>query len=195
MHLPLPKIMVDPEDRRLVKDAEQESIQLLRRGEIVAERFFDNYPGARRAARFDELFHNSAEQYRRNRQVMRGMFGVLEFFAQRLKRRRVLVIAGHVPEQAGQFGERCGIESAMLLQTVLRSCLQLVETPIGLGHADNRHVKIATLQHRLQRREDLLVRQVARGAEEYEGIAMIRSHKSSLSHLLFQMTAKSESHC
>src|SRR5215469_11672663 len=96
MHLPLPKIMVDPEDRCLVKGAEQESIQLLRRGEIVAEWFFDNYPGARRAARFDQLFHNSAEQYWRNRQVMRGMSGVLELFAQRLKRRRVLVVASHV---------------------------------------------------------------------------------------------------
>src|SRR5215469_16190721 len=83
----------------------------------------------------------------------------------------------------------------MFLQTVLRPRLQLVETPIGLGHADNRHVKIATLQHRLQRREDLLVRQVARGAEEYERIATIRCHKSSLSRLLFQMTAESESHC
>src|SRR5215471_742072 len=125
---------------------------------------------------------------------MRRTPGVLEFLAQRLKRGRVLVIPGHVPEQAGQFGERCGIESAMSLQTVLRPCLQLVEIPVGLGHTDDRHVKIATLQHRLQRREDLLVRQVARGAEEYERITMIRSHKSSLSHLLFQMTAKSESH-
>src|SRR5215831_21300373 len=71
MHLPFPKIMVNPEDRRLVKGAQQESIQLLRRGEIVAKRFFDNYPGSRRAAGFDQLFHNSAEQYWRNRQVMR----------------------------------------------------------------------------------------------------------------------------
>src|SRR5215472_5061038 len=143
MHLPLPKIMVDPEDRRLFKGAEQESIQLPRRGEIVAEGLFDNYPGARRAARFDQLFHNSAEQYRRNRQVMRRMPGILEFLAQRLKRGRVLVIAGHVSEQAGQFGERSGIESTMFLQTLLRPCLQLVETPIGLSHTDNWHVKSA----------------------------------------------------
>src|SRR5215469_7642413 len=82
----------------------------------------------------------------------------------------------------------------MFLQTVLCPRLQLIESPIGLGHADNRHVKIAALQHRLQRREDFLVRQVACSTEKYKRIAMICCHKSSLGRLLFQVTAKSESH-
>jgi hypothetical protein len=46
----------------------------------------------------------------------------------------------------------------------------LVEIPAGLGHTDHRHVEAAAFQHRLQRVEDLLVGQVARGAEEDQGV-------------------------
>jgi hypothetical protein len=48
--------------------------------------------------------------------------------------------------------------------------MQLIQGPAGLGDADDRHVKLAAADQRLERREDLLVRQVAGGAEEHERI-------------------------
>ena len=39
MHRPLPQVMVDAEDRRLVEGAEQDLVELLRRGEVVPKGF------------------------------------------------------------------------------------------------------------------------------------------------------------
>ena len=84
----------------------------------------------------------------------------------RLERRGIVVVAVHIAQEPAQLFERGRIEAAMLLQAVLRPGLELVEIPAGLGHADDRHVEMAAFHHRLQRREDLLVGQVAGGAEE-----------------------------
>ena len=64
----------------------------------------------------------------------------------------------------------------MFLDAVARTGLEVVEVPIGLGHANNRHVKPPKFNHRLQRREDFLVREIARGAEKYQSIGMGKSH-------------------
>jgi hypothetical protein len=58
----------------------------------------------------------------------------------------------------------------VLLEAVLGTGVELLELPAGLRHADDRHVEVAALHHRLQRWKDFLVRQIASRAEEYEGI-------------------------
>src|SRR6476620_11744864 len=58
----------------------------------------------------------------------------------------------------------------MLLDAVAGAGLELIETPPGFGYTDNGNVEPAVLYHRLQLREDLLVGEVARGAEEHKGI-------------------------
>ena len=50
----------------------------------------------------------------------------------------------------------------------------------GLGHADDWHIKVATFQHRLQRREDLLVGQIARRAEEDQGVGALCRPEDSI---------------
>ncbi len=67
----------------------------------------------------------------------------------------------------------------MFLQAVVRPRPKLVEVPASLGHADHRHVEVAALHHRLQRREDLLVCQIAGGAEEDQGVGMGIAHCES----------------
>ena len=42
VHRPLAEVMVDAEDRRLVEGAEQDPVEFLRRGEVAAERLFDD---------------------------------------------------------------------------------------------------------------------------------------------------------
>ena len=58
----------------------------------------------------------------------------------------------------------------MLLYTVFGSSTQLVEAPSLPGHTDHRNVEMAALDHRLQRREDLLVREITRRTEEHQRV-------------------------
>jgi hypothetical protein len=46
----------------------------------------------------------------------------------------------------------------------------LIARPSGLAHADNGHVETAAASHRLQRRKDLAIRQIARRAEKHERV-------------------------
>ena len=71
----------------------------------------------------------------------------------------------------------------MLFQAVLRPGLELVEVPSGLGDADDRNVQRAALNHRLQRREDLLVGKIAGGAEEDQRVGMRLTHVHSPSQV------------
>ena len=92
------------------------------------------------------------------------------------ERGRVVVVAVDVAQQAAQLVEGRRVEAAVFLDAVARPRLELVEGPAGLGHADDRHVQVAALHHRLQRREDLLVRQIAGGAEEDQGVGVGFAH-------------------
>ena len=70
---PLPEVVVDPEDVALDESAEQDPIQLARRGEVLPERLLDDDAGAVRAPRLRQLLDDRSEQRRRNRQVVRGV--------------------------------------------------------------------------------------------------------------------------
>ena len=100
-----------------------------------------------------------------------------EFLADGLERRRIVVVAIDVAQQAAQLVESRGIDATVLFQAVAGPCPELIDGPAGLGHADDGHVKVAALDHRLQRREDLLVSQIAGRAEEDQGIG-VRSSSS-----------------
>ena len=57
-------------------------------------------------------------------------------------------------------------------KSLLRSAVGLVEFPSRFGNADDRHLEVTALQHRLERREDFLVGEVARGAEKHKSVGM-----------------------
>ena len=63
--------------------------------------------------------------------------------------------------------------AAVLLDALARPLAQLLEAAVA-GDADDRHVERAAANHRLQRGEDLLEREVAGGAEEDQGIGIVR---------------------
>ena len=54
----LAEVVVDPEDVALDERAEQDPIQLARRGEVLPEGLLDDDAGALRAARSRQLFHD-----------------------------------------------------------------------------------------------------------------------------------------
>jgi hypothetical protein len=170
VHRPLAEIVVDPENRRLVEGSEQDPVELPRGSDVVAERLLDDDASAVRAARLAELLHDQLEERRRDGEVVRRPAGRAELFADSLERRLVRVVAVDVAQQTAQLAERRGIEASVLLEAVLGTGVELLELPAGLRHADDRHVEVAALHHRLQRWEDFLVRQIAGRAEEYEGV-------------------------
>src|SRR6266436_361247 len=61
VHRPLSKVMVDAEDCLLVEGAEQNPVEVLRRGEVPAEWLFDDNASAIVAARLRQLFDDQAE--------------------------------------------------------------------------------------------------------------------------------------
>src|SRR5260370_19529777 len=97
----------------------------------------------------------------------------------RNKRSRIGVVAINITQQRTQLLPRRRIQAPMLLQTVLRPSLQLVEVPPSLRHANHRNIEGATLDHRLQRRKNLLIRKIASRTEEHQRIGMKLTHAFS----------------
>src|SRR6185369_15755651 len=62
------------------------------------------------------------------------------------------------------------------LDAVASTRAKLLERPARACHRDDGHVEMAAARHRVQRGEDLLVREVARGAEEDERVGTRRGH-------------------
>src|SRR5439155_14279504 len=127
-----------------------------------------------------ELLDDCFEEGWRNRQIVRGVLCCAELLADRLKGRCVAVVATDIAQQTGELRERRRVEAAVLLDTVLGSRPQLLDAPARLGHANNRYVEVPTLDHRLQRGKDLLVREIAGCAEEYQCIGTGFAHRASL---------------
>ena len=152
-------------------NAEREDpVQLPRRGEVGAERLLDDDAGILRAAGRAELLDHPAEQDRWNREVVRRPLRGAELVPDRRERRAVAVVAVDVAQESAELVESGRVEPAVLLQAVLRPGLELVQVPARLRHADDRHVEVAALDHGLQRREDLLVGEVAGRPEEDKGV-------------------------
>ena len=168
--LPLPEIVIDPEDRALVEGAAQDAVECLCRRKVVAEGLLDDDPRTGRTARSGQLLHHRTEQRRRDGEVVRRPLGRPELPAQGIERRRIAVVAVDIVEQAGQLLERRRIEPAVFFHAVARAGTKLLEGPAGPGHTDHRHVELTALRQRLERRKDLLVGQIAGGAEKDQRI-------------------------
>src|SRR6266851_1198913 len=118
----------------------------------------------------------------------------------RNKRSRIGVVAINITQQRTQLLPRRRIQAPMLLQAILRPSLQLIKVPPSLRHANHRDIKGATLDHRLQRRKNLLIRKIASRTEEHQRIGMKLTHAFSpstcnlLTNRLLEMTAKLITH-
>lgn len=96
--------------------------------------------------------------------------GAAQHLLQPLEGRRLAVVTLDVAQLRSELRERGRIDPAVVLQAVAGPLAQPIERPAGTPDADDRHVEPASAEQRLQRREDLLVGQISRGAEEDEGI-------------------------
>src|ERR1700746_998820 len=132
----------------------------------MAERFLHNDSRAPPAIRFGQVLDNGFEQDRRNCQVVRRAFWLLEFLARCVEGRRILIVAVHVAQQSDQLIERRGIETTMFLQAVFRASTKLIEIPSSFGHANYGDVEVSSFHHRLQGWENLFVGEIAGGTKE-----------------------------
>src|SRR5262245_47457784 len=96
--------------------------------------------------------------------------GSSQLSADELESGGVRVIAVHIAQETAQPVESPRVESAVFLQTVARTVAELLEGPARLGHTDHGHVEVSAFRHRVQRGKNLLVSQVARRAEEDQGV-------------------------
>ena len=102
----LAQIVVDPKDPRFLKGLEEYAIQLAGRLFVVTERLLDHDPRVVGAAGLGQVFHDDAEQARRDRQVVQGARRAFEGLPQLFEGRQIVVIAVDVPEQFDELGER-----------------------------------------------------------------------------------------
>ena len=62
------------------------------------------------------------------------------------------------------------IDSARSLNAVSYALVQMLQTPLGEGNANYRDLEGVVFHHRIERREDHFVGQIARYTEDFESI-------------------------
>ena len=145
--------------------------------EVVAEGLLDDHARILGATGAAERRDDGREHARRDGQVVGRAAGRAELLAQRREGGVVVVVAVDVAQQLQQLLEGRLVDAAAVLgEAVAGALAQLLERPARLGDADDRHREVAAADHRLQRREDLLVGQVAGGPEEHQGVGVGRGH-------------------
>jgi hypothetical protein len=95
------------------------------------------------------VFHDGPEKYGRDGQIVRGVLGSIELFAEGLKSCGICIVAIHVTQQAAEFLERGRVQSAVFLNAVFGACTKLIIVPTRLGYADDGHVQMSSFGHRL----------------------------------------------
>jgi hypothetical protein len=88
-------------------------------------------------------------------------FGGAELPPDSVERGRALIVAVDVAQQTAELIESGTIHAAVLLDTVEGPCAELIEIPRRFCNADHGHIEIAAFHHRMKRRQDLLVREIA----------------------------------
>src|SRR5262249_57608407 len=119
MHRPLSQVMVDAKDRLLVKGREENPIKLLRRREVMSKRLLDDDAGSLGASRLGKLFHDRPKQQGRDGEVVGPPLGGAKFLPDGLERRRILVVAVPVAQQAAQLLEGREVHSTVALPSLL----------------------------------------------------------------------------
>src|SRR6185437_12919987 len=124
-----------------------------------------------------ESFDNHLKQRRRNSEVVRGAPGSAERLLYRRERVRVFIIPTYVLEQGQKTVERAPvIDSPRSLYAVRHALAQTRETPIWEGDTDYRDFQCISFHHRIERREDHLVGEIARHTEEHQRVRTGGSH-------------------
>jgi len=143
--------MVDPVDLRLVEVFVKLIGELAGRRLVVPEGLLDHYPGVLRQSGVGQSFDHGPEQERRDLEVEDRVLGPVERLGDRLVGGRVPEVAGHVLEAVGQALEHLLVELLPRADDRLaRALLELVDSPVVDGDAEDRAVEQAALLEPVQ---------------------------------------------
>ena len=183
LHRLLPEVVVDPEDRLRREGLGQGGLELLGRLEVVPEGLLDHHPTPGVGALVDhvvllELVDHHAEEPRRDRQVERVVAARAPHHVELVEGARevgerdvVVEVAGHEPEPLGELGPDLLAElgAGVLLHRVVHDRGEVLVGPVAPGEAHQAEARRqqAAVGQVVDRRHDLLARQVAGDAEQH----------------------------
>src|SRR5258708_144942 len=125
----------------------------------------------------DRIFSEGVEKAWGNGQIMERAVRAADHVLQTPVRRRILIVAGDIAQERRHFCERCLVNPSMMFDPVARSRQELVVRERTPGDTDDRNVQPAA-NRCLKRRNNLVVREITSGTEEYERVGAV-SHISS----------------
>ena len=140
-------------------------VERLRGREVATERFLHDHARVGGHAEAREAGGDRAKQARGDRKVEQRPRRRAERVAQRGERGGIRIVARDVRQAGGQASKGVGVHAAMRLNAVSGTRTHLLDRPLRLRDADDRDVEKSAARHRLQRRKDLLVGEIACRAE------------------------------
>ena len=157
-------------------------VELPRGGQVASERLFDNDARMLGQVRGAESFDHRLEERGRDSEVVRRAPSAAQRLFYRRERVRIFIIPAHILEQGQKMVEgTLVIDPARALDAVRHAFVQTRQTPLREGDADYRDLEGAAFHHRIERREDHLVGEIARHTEEHQRVRTGGGHQSLLS--------------
>ena len=175
----LPEEVIDAEDRVFRKHRVRDAVELPRRGQVASERLFDDDARMLGQVRGTEPFDHRLEERGRDGEIVRRAPSATQRLFDRRERARVIVVPAHVPESGQKMVEgTLVIDPARSLDAVRHAFAQTRQTPLREGDADDRGLQGTSFRHRIERREDHLVGEIARHTEEHQRVRTRSGHQA-----------------
>ena len=173
LHLLVAQEVVDAEDLVLAQHRCERVVEFLGRSEVAAQGLFHHHAGVLGEVVVRQRGNHLAEQPRGDGQVEHRQTHVLHGIGEVGERGRIVVVAVHVLDAVQQLLGRLVLGGhAGVGERRADAVTQLLEAPPLAGDADDRDVELAALLQGVQRRVQLLVRQVAGCAEQDQAVGL-----------------------
>ncbi len=164
--------VIDAKDRRLVVVPVQDLVELAGAREVAPERLLDHDPTAVVHPLTGQAGGHLIEQERRNGQIGHGATAVGNALTETTKGLGPVVVALDVEEPLEQpIGDGLVGVDVGRVQRARHPFAKGSVVPLGPGDPDHRHIETAVDLELVERGEQLLVRKVARHAEQDQRIA------------------------
>jgi len=162
--------MIDAKDRVFREHVRDGPLQRARRLEVVTERLLDGDACAARETRLRERARDVPEERRRNREVVQRMARVAERVLECRVGLRIAEVAADVTETIRERGNRARGHGKGLLDMRGGPLEDGLRREVPMGDPDDGHPQAPLAEFR-ERGQQHLGGEVARGAEQHQGIA------------------------
>ena len=170
----LTEVVVDAETALFREHTVQRLVQRPGRLQVAPKRLLDDDAPALCKAHVAEVVDDRREQLRRDCEVVDRARRRPERVAQRDIGPRIVVGAPDIADERRKLLVSRGIESLRAgHEAVPHALVELLSGPVLTCDADDRHLQLVRLDHALQRRNDVLERQVPSDPEDDNRVALL----------------------